>query len=326
MSRWTEFEYVSKQDRLRNLHPELFPSQGMAEGWEPRVVKRANRRPTRREFVGGLRFTGISSVALTWLIQYRWNLGNNLPWNGSAYPQTTQASAVTKTYQLAQSTDNNAAGGADEAFSYQQVILAGASATVDMNAMTNLMSQTSVSIARVKSWMVRLLSLTDDTTISANTNTNSRICITNNGPSVPVPLNYGSGGSGLTLNITNAAGGAINVATINVNGSGYLPNTTFPVTVNLINGAQAVVSINTNAAGIPTAAVITNGGTGYITCANVPTTELGSFWLQTGCAQCLVDATALGSAISNTSKNLRITNLDQSNAVTFELDAAGGTT
>lgn len=270
-------------------------------------------------------YSGITSVALTWYVQYRWSLGNNLPWSGQAYNQTTQASSVTKTYSLSQANANNTSGGANEAFSFQQVILAGQSATVNLQTMTDLMSQTSVNIARIKSWMVRLLSLTDDSTIGANTNANSKICVTNNGPTCPAPMYWGSGGSGLTLNITNSAGGAINTVAINAAGSGYMGNATFPVSVNQVNGAQSVVSVTTNAAGVPIAVASINGGTGYVVGNGVPTTELGSFWLQTGNAQMIVDVTPNGTPVTNTQKNILISNMDPANAVTFELDAAAGT-
>lgn len=269
---------------------------------------------------------GVTSLVGTVLTSVQWRASQNVPGGGSAYNPNIQNSGVTKQLTMGTAYANNTSGGVDEPFSFQHPIAPGGSYTVNLNGMQDLFATTNVALARVKGFQVRLLSLADDSTINTNTNTTSKICVTNRIVSVPAPLYWGSGGSGLTLNITNAASGVINSVTINTAGSGYLANSTFGVSVNQINGAAACISINTNAAGIPTAAVIANGGTGYNTANGVPTTELGSFWLQTGNAQLYIDVTAGGSAISANSANILIQNMDATHPVTPEITTFGATT
>jgi hypothetical protein len=317
-----KFASVLSRDRVKSLHPELYylvceSDPDKALNWPGDRFEEPSRGLSER-------FSGASLIQANLSVNFRWLIQQNL--TGAAYNPTTNQSAVGKQYNLGTQNANNAAGGADESFSFQQPLISGAGATVNLNNMQNLLQQSSIALARVRGFMFRQLSLTDDPTINSTINTNSKTCVTNYGPSVPAQLNFGSGGTGLTLNITNAAGGAINVATINVAGSGYLPNTTFMVTLNQVNGAKAAVTVNTNAAGIPTAVVIANGGTLYVSASNVPTTELGAFWLQTGNAQMLVDTSIPGQAISNTASNILIQNMDTVNPVAPEIDFIGATT
>lgn len=317
-----KFLPVLSRDRVKSLHPELHFL--VCEGDHDHPVDWAKDRFEEPDRSWGRHFSGASLMQANLTVQFRWLIEQNL--TGSAYNPTTNQSQTGTSFNVGTQNANNTSGGADEVFSFQQPIIAGASATVNMNNSQNLLQQSSIALARVKGFMFRQLSLTNDPTINATINTNSKICVTNNGVAAPVQLNFGSGGGGLTLNITNAAGGAINVATINVAGSGYLPNTTFMMTVNQANGSKAALSVNTNAAGIPTAVVIANGGTAYVTAANVPTTELGAFWLQTGNAQLLVDTTVDGQTISNTRANILVANMDAGNPVAPEINFVGATT
>jgi hypothetical protein len=317
-----KFEGVVARDRVKSLHPELYFL--VCEGDPDRPLDWVSERFEEPDRSWGERFAGASLMQANLSANFRWLIEQNL--TGSAYNPTTNQSTVAKQFNLASTNLNNTAGGADECFSFQQPIVAGASATVNMNNSQNLLQQASIALARVKGFMFRQLSTTDDPTINSAINTASKVCVTNNGPTTPVQLNFGSGGSGLTLNITNAAAGAINTVSINTAGSGYLQNTTFLVTVNQANGAKAAISINTNAAGVPTAAVIANGGTSYIAGSGLPTTELGAFWLQTGNAQMLIDATAAGQTISNTYCNILVQNQDAANSVAPEIDFVGATT
>lgn len=319
---------LTSRDRVKSLHPELYQPVSLDEMLvEPFHAVGGRRRNFMRGIrqIGGARYAGVSFAQLNWSVTYRWTVGNNLV--GGIYNQTQQSSAATTPYQIGTANANNTTGGGDQPFSFQQTIGAGNSATLNLDAMTNLMGQSGISIARIKSAMIRLLSAANDSTISPAPNTTSKICVTNRNVSVPASLYFGAGGgNGLTLNITNAAGGVINTAAINTNGSGYLPSATFQVAVNQINGAGGVISVNTNAAGIPTAVVISNGGTLFNAANNVPTTELGSFWLQTGNASMLIDVTPNGTPISVNSQNLFIQNMDSANAVTPEFDFAGAST
>ncbi len=245
---------------------------------------------------------------------------------GAVYNPVTTSLSINKSLSVGTATNNNTSGGSDEVFSFQQGIVAGASATFDLTAMTNLLLQTSVTIARIKAAQVRLLSATDDSTISPAPNANSSITLTNFGVAQPCQFIFGNGGSGLTVNITNNAG-AINVATINVAGSGYPKSAAFMVGVNHVNGTGAAFSVLTNAAGIPVTLNIATGGSAYINATNTATTVLGQVQLNNGGFLPYGDPTDAGFClVSSTAKNIKIINNDGTNAVTPELDIFGGTT
>lgn len=245
---------------------------------------------------------------------------------GAVYNPVATSLSINKRLSIGNSTNNNTAGGADEVFSFQQGITAGSSATIDFTAMTNLLQQASVSIARMKAAQIRLLSATDDSTISPAPNANSSITVTNFGVAQPCQFIFGNGGSGLTLNLTNNAG-VINVATINVAGSNYPKSASFMVGINHINGTSAALSVVTNAGGVPTTINIVSGGSSYINSANTSTVVLGQAQINNGGFLPYGDPSAAGFTLVNTiMKNIKIINNDGTNAVTPEIDVFGGTT
>jgi hypothetical protein len=70
--------------------------------------------------------------------------------------------------------------------------------------MTNILSQATVNIVRIKGYQIRLLNAVDDTTIM--TPPASSVTVTNFGPALPNQLDFGSAGSGLTLTLTTSGG------------------------------------------------------------------------------------------------------------------------
>lgn len=250
------------------------------------------------------------------------------PQNNSANPLVsaigTQAT-ILKNSTATTNAGNTTATGADEAFSFQIAIGAGASATLSLAAMTNMLAQASVTLARLKSgWQVRLLSAEDDSTISPAPNASSTVTVTNIGPEVPGNLNFGNGGSGLTVALTVPAG-AVTAVAIGAAGTLYPKSSAFLASPVQAGGSGCVFGVITNASGVPTSVVFITGagGAGY-SAATVPTIVVGQFNLTTGCAMCNIDVTATGITVTSTKKNITFHNNDASNAVTLEFDAFGG--
>ncbi len=191
--------------------------------------------------------------------------------------------------------------------------------------MTNILQQTTVNIARIKGYQIRLLSTTDDSTITAPAA--ASVTVTNT-IDVPNQLDFGSPGSGLTITITTSAGALATVA-IAAAGSGYQPSATFTVTVNQAGGSGGVIAVTTNASGVPQSAAIANsaGGTGYANASGLPTTQLGSYTILSGGAHMYFDPSASGFVtVSATAKKLKIYNMDGVNTATLEISIFGATT
>jgi hypothetical protein len=265
---------------------------------------------------------GMSSVVATISTEVKWSVQNNLV--GSAYNPVQNAGDIRKNYSFGTAAGNTVTGGGDEVFSFQQGIAAGASATLDLTTMTNLLLEASVSIARIKGWQVRVLSTEDDSTLSPAPTATSKVTVTNNGPTLPNPLDFTTGGSSLTLALTTGAGVITNVA-IGAAGTGYLKSASFLVAPNQAGGSGGVISVTTNASGVPTAVAVVAGGTGYSN-ATVPSTDLGQYTILTGGAHMYFDPAANGfAAVDSTHKNVKFQNNDGTNAVTLEIDIFAAT-
>jgi hypothetical protein len=273
-------------------------------------------------------YVGIGSVSGTSMnTEVKWLAQNTQ--TGGVYNPVTSPGDIRKTQAHGTGAANNASGGGDEVFSFQQTISAGSSATLDLTAMTNVMQQAGVSIARIKGVQFRLLSQLDDTTIAANA---SAVVVQNQTPAVPANL-FGNGGSGLTLALTTAAGAITGVA-IGAAGSGYPRSCTFLVVPQQAGGSGGAVSVITNSSGVPTtvALVAGSGGTGYAN-ATVPAVVAGYQILNGGSASIsggaflYVDGTAAGfMLVSATGKNITFQNLDAVNAASIEVDIFAATT
>lgn len=269
------------------------------------------------------KFTGLSSLNATLSTGFKWVAQNNL--TGSAYNPITNVGNIALNGNFQSTIGNTTTGGADQIFSFQQSISAGSSATIDLSAMTNILAQAAVAIARIKGYQLRLLSATNDPTISPAPVGTSIAVISNNGPATPVQLDFGAAGTGLTIAFTVSTG-VMTGPSIGAAGTGYPKSATFIVTVNQAGGSGAVVSVTTNSSGVPTAVALVTGGTGY-TAATVGTTVLGQYQLNTGGAHMYFDPLANGfCAIDSTHKNVKIFNTDGSNPITIEVDVIGCST
>jgi hypothetical protein len=244
---------------------------------------------------------------------------------GSVYnPVGANSVTIAKTFNFGTAAANNVSGGGDEVFSFQQPITAGSSATVDLTAMTDMALRANAAIVRVKGFQFRLLSATDDPTLSPAPTASSTVTVTNIGVAVPAALYFGNNGSGLTVTLTVGGGGAVTGVAIGAAGSGYPKSTAFIVVPQQAGGSGCIIGVVTNASGVPTSVVFITGagGTGYAG-ATVPTTPAGQFPLGTGDADMHLDLSAGGVAVSATAKNLSFLNMDAVHAVTLEIDVMG---
>lgn len=238
---------------------------------------------------------------------------------GSVYTGSNTSLDIRKSQSFGTSLGNTTSGGGDEIFSFQQSIAAGAAATLNLSTMTNLLQQSSVSIARIKGWQIRLLSGTDDTTISPVPTSTSTVTVTNIGCATPNALDFGNGGSALTLTLTAGAGPVTAVA-IGASGSGYPKGTSFTVVPQQAGGSGALIAVTTDASGVPTSVSVIAQGVGYSS-ATVPSCVAGQYNILTGGAHCYFDPAANGFAtVSATANNIRLLNMDGTNAITVEID------
>lgn len=267
---------------------------------------------------------GISTVSASIGTQFNALVQNDL--TGGVYNPITNTLSISKRYSFGTDAANNITGGGDEVFSFQQAISSSSSATVDLTAMTNLLNQTAVAIVRIKGYQIRLLSATDDSTISPAPTASTTICVTNNGPAVPAPLDFVGGGSGLTVTLTTGATIVTGVA-ISAAGTGYPRSATFVASPQQVGGSGCIFMVTTNSSGVPTAAtfITGGGGTGYSN-GVTPTVTVGQFNVYTGGAHMYFDVSAAGfCALSSTAKNILIVNMSTTAVATFELDVLGAT-
>lgn len=317
--KWLAERVVPSRSRLLDSDPaadvqtEVTAGTRKRKGWLRRLLDLAH-------------FTGMSTVTSSIGATFSWQTGNNL--TGSAYQQVQNAGTIQKTVTMGTSSANSAAGGGDEVFSFQQTISAGSSVTVDLTAMTNLLQQASVSIARVKGMMIRNLSTTDDSTI--NSPGSRKIFVFNYGAANPSPLWFQSGGTGLSLNLAVNAGNVINAVSLNTNaaiggGSGYPINTNFMVTPAHNTGSGALIMATTNATGVVTSVTLLTGGSSYTICS-VTGVPAGSCLINGGGFQACSDVVAAGFLlVSSSQKNFSVANVDQTNVATMELDFLAAT-
>lgn len=249
-----------------------------------------------------------------------WNAGLDQS-AGLSQPVVNQ-NAFTKTENFGTAAGNSTSGGGDEIFFFDQAIVAGGSATIDLTGMTDVISQ-AVAIVRIKGVQVRLLSGSDDSSLSPVPTASSTISVTNNGPTLPNQWYFGTGGSGLTLTL-GTSGGVISTAAISAAGSLYPKSATFLVSPVQSSGAAGLISVATNTTGVPTTVAVVKAGTGYSN-ATVPSVAIGYWTLTTGDAIARLDLTAAGVTVSSTLKNISVLNNDASNAVTVEFTILGAT-
>lgn len=270
----------------------------------------------------GWNFVGYTTVAASVKSSFGWSVQQSV--NTLVNPNSN-SSTLLKSQSFSSGTGNTGVGGADLVASFQQAISANSAATVNLAALTGIM-QNAITPARVKSAQIRLLSATDDPSISPAPTSTSTVTVTNLGPATPHPWYFATGGSGLTVAMTVATG-AVTGVSIGASGSGYLPTALLTASPQQVSGSGCVFTVTTNSSGVPTAVTFVSGkgGAGY-SAATVPTVILGCTTLTTGNATCYVDVTAAGIVISSTSCNIYINNNDATHAVTVEIDLVLGST
>jgi hypothetical protein len=269
-------------------------------------------------------FAGFTSLGGSLTGGFNWLAQNAL--TGASYTPTQNTSGIAKRLSVGTSVANNVSGGADEAFSFQQGLTSGSSATLNLQGMTDLLQRSATSIVRMKGYMFRLLSAADDATISPAPTSTSTVLITNIGVALPAPLDFQNGGSGLTGSLT--AAGPVTAVAIGAAGSGYPASTVFLVVPQQAGGSGCAFAAITNSSGVPTSVVFITGagGSGYAT-ATVPTTPAGQYLLATGGFHMYGDPVAAGfCALSGTAQAVKLVNMDASHAVTVEVNVFGGTT
>jgi len=265
---------------------------------------------------------GINTLTGFLQTEVNWQASNNLI--GIVYSPVSNPGDIRKKYSLGTANSNGASGGVDEFFSFQQTIAGGGAITLDLTQMTNILQQATVNIVRIKGYQIRLLSTTDDNTITAPA---AASVLVTNYIDVPAPLDFVSAGSGLSITITTSGGTIASVA-IGTAGSGYQPSATFTVTVNQAGGSGGVILVTTSSSGVPTTVATSGaGGSGYANASNLPTTELGKYTIFSGGAHMYFDPLSGGfCAVSSTSKKLKIFNNDAVNTATLEISVFGATT
>lgn len=257
--------------------------------------------------------------------EFRGSCGNNL--TGAVYNQVSNSLDIRKSQSYSTSVGNTTTGGADEIFSFQQSISAGSSFSLDLTAMTNLLQQASVSLARIKAIHIRLLSASDDSTINPAPVATSTVTVTNINIAVPNPFDFGNGGSGATVALT-AGAGAVTAVALGAGGSGYPASTFFLMVAQQAGGSGNVFLAGTNASGVITSMtfIAGTGGSGYST-ATVPAIVAGQYNILTGGAHLAFDPAANGmAAVSATSKGVKFINMDTVNGITVELSFFACTT
>lgn len=106
----------------------------------------------------------LSGCALT--ASARWTAEKAL--TGTDYNPVTHQGNLNKTQSLGTAAANTASGGADELASFITSISGGGNATIDCTSFTNILQVAASTLARIKGFMIRLLSTTDDATNGTN--------------------------------------------------------------------------------------------------------------------------------------------------------------
>ncbi len=309
--------YEGGREKLVVVDPALFdPEKQLSWGQRNKRWRKFSRKAKRQHHVG------LSGLQGSMTYGFSWNATVAL--TGVAYTPSQNASGINKRASFSTNIANSASGGADEVYNFQQGVVAGGSATLDLNGMTDMLQRVKT-LARIKGLGIRLLSATDDPTISPAPTLTSVGIVTNIGPEVPSPFNFQAGGSGGTVTLT--AAGAVTAVAVGAGGTGYSKSTFFLASPQQAGGSACVFLCTTNASGVISAVTfIAGAGGGGYTSATVPLVAVGQYHVATGGVASYFDVADAGVClVSATSKNIILKNLDQANAVTFEVGVFGGT-
>lgn len=262
----------------------------------------------------------IGTLSVTTAQTQRWNAQTTA--SGAIAPLTNGSqNNLQQAYGTANA--NATLGGADEYFNFLLTISAGASATVDLTAMTDVLGTAAVAIVRVKAVQFQLLSVAQDsvsgTACSGVTYGALGTAITNS-----VDLNLG-GGSGLTVNVTSVSTSTIDGISVVSGGTGYPKSAIFPVVVVQSTATGGIMAATTNSSGVVTSIAIINGGTGYSVATPLQTFVLSFSTLATGGSSAYSDQTTGGFTVSSSKKNIRFQNNDAVVAAAIRVQVVGCT-
>lgn len=104
----------------------------------------------------------IGNLTASATVQLGWTAQNSL--TGTDYSPTQQSSTIRKLQTHGTAVANAGVGGGDELYSAISSISASGTVSIDLTAITDILSQAGISLARVKFIMLRLLSVADDAT------------------------------------------------------------------------------------------------------------------------------------------------------------------
>ncbi len=250
----------------------------------------------------------------------RWNAQTTI--SGAIAP-ITNSGQNSLSQDLGTANPNNALGGADEYFSFLLTISGGASATLDLTTMTDILGTATVAIVRVKACQFQLLSVAQDST-SGTACSGITYGAMGNAVTNSVQLNLG-GGSGLTVNVTSVSTSTIDGVSVVAGGTGYPKSAIFPVVVVQSTATGGILAATTNSSGVVTAVAIVDGGTGYSIATPLATFVMSFATLATGGSASYSDQTAGGFTVSSTKKNIRFQNNDAVVAAKIRISVVGAT-
>lgn len=194
----------------------------------------------------------LDSLASTLKLLINWTAQKNV--TGTDYTATANVSQIQKTLTLGTAAANAAAGGSDELISKIYSIGASSNTSIDLTSLTDILAQTSVSLARVKAIVIRLLSASDDSTNGTaassitidNTVTNALSAQSNTGWFNNAHEGTATGGAGDATGskFTIPSGGWMGFGVANAGGV-------------LVDGTHKVIKIVNNDAGLAAAVQVT---------------------------------------------------------------------
>jgi hypothetical protein len=109
---------------------------------------------------------GISVLSGSQSDSIKWNAQDNL--TGTDYSPLQNAGGINKQQTFNNNIANNATGGANQFVSYLFTIASSGNATVNCTTLTNILQTSNVALVRIKGYVIRLLSITDDTVNGTN--------------------------------------------------------------------------------------------------------------------------------------------------------------
>lgn len=109
------------------------------------------------------RLGALDSLSATITASIGWQATKNI--TGSDYSSNQNNSTIRKTMTIGTTVANAVAGGGDELYSAVTSLAPSASLSLDLTSFADILSQSGISLARVKAILIRVLSTTDDSVI-----------------------------------------------------------------------------------------------------------------------------------------------------------------